>query len=248
MYTFPMQTLPAPMLPTVLHQDADCLHCHYRPLRSFCNLHLAALTDYSRIGTTVLHGRGAIPFREDDPGDRVLVICSGQVKLSCASRRGKILNLRFAQPGDVLGLGAVMSGGRFEATAEAVEPTYLKTIGRADFLAFLARHGEASLGAAKALADDYRAAFSDARRMALSGSIAGRLAGLLLGWGRAASGDKVEMRFNMALTHDDLASFTGSSRETVTRTLGKFQRDKLIEIRGASVRVLSPDKLGLLAA
>ncbi len=248
MYTLPMLTSPPPMLPTVLHQDADCLHCHYRPLRSFCNLHLAALTDYSRIGTTMALVKGAIPFREDDPGDRVLVICSGQVKLSCASRSGKILNLRIAQPGDVLGLGAVMSGGTFEVTGEAVEPTYLKVIGRADFLTFLGRHGEASLGAARALAEDYRAAFSDARRLALSGSIAGRLAGLLLGWGRAASDGKLEMRFNMVLTHDDLASFTGSSRETVTRTLGKFQKDKLIEIRGASVRVLSPDKLGLLAA
>jgi len=30
------------------------------------------------------------------------------------------------------------------------------------------------------------------------------------------------MRFNMVLTHDDLANFTGSSRETVTRALGKL--------------------------
>jgi CRP/FNR family cyclic AMP-dependent transcriptional regulator len=236
------------MLPTVLHQDADCLQCHYRPLRSFCNLHLAALTDYSRIGTTILLAKGATPFYEGDAGDRVLVICSGQVKLSCASRSGKTLNLKLAQPGDVLGLGAVMSGGCFEVTGEVIEPTYLKIIGRADFLALLARHGEASFGAAKALANDYKSAFSDARRMALSGSIAGRLAGLLLNWGQAASDGKPDMRFTMVMTHDDLASFTGSSRETVTRTLGKFQKDKLIEIRGASVRVLSPDKLELLAA
>jgi CRP/FNR family transcriptional regulator len=56
------------------------------------------------------------------------------------------------------------------------------------------------------------------------------------------------MRFTMALTHEDLANLAGTSRETVTRTLGKFQRDKLIRIHGSSLTILDPDKLSLLAS
>jgi CRP/FNR family cyclic AMP-dependent transcriptional regulator len=86
------------------------------------------------------------------------------------------------------------------------------------------------------------------RRLALSASAASRLASLLLEWGRAAAYGKAEMRFTMALTHEDLASMIGTSRETVTRILGRFKRDKLILMRGATVLILAPDKLALLAA
>ena len=54
---------------------------------------------------------------------------------------------------------------------------------REDFLAFLEKHGEASLHAAKSLSEEYKAAFFDARRLALFGSAAGRLAGSAAGLG-----------------------------------------------------------------
>ena len=56
------------------------------------------------------------------------------------------------------------------------------------------------------------------------------------------------MRFTMALTHEELANLVGSSRETITRMLGRFKREKLIQIRGASILILEPEKLGQLAA
>lgn len=52
----------------------------------------------------------------------------------------------------------------------------------------------------------------------------------------------------MALTHGDLANLAGTSRETVTRTLGKFQREKVIQVHGASMTILDPEKLSQLAS
>ncbi len=231
----------------------DCQHCGWRPKHMFCNLAPAALADFDKIGTSVTLPKGATLFREEESGDRVHVLCEGKVKLSCTSKDGKTLNLKIAMAGDVLGLSGVISDGTFEVTAEALEPVWVKTIRRAEFMKFLEQHGEASMHAAKALSEEYRTAFSDARRLALSGSVTGRLAGLLLEWGRAgacgsaAPGQQPEMRFNMVLTHDDLASFTGSSRETVTRALGKMQKDNLIKINGAAVYLLQPAKLAELA-
>jgi CRP/FNR family cyclic AMP-dependent transcriptional regulator len=134
-----------------------------------------------------------------------------------------------------------------EVTAEALEPVSLKAIRRVEFIPFLERHGEASMHAAKALSDEYKAAYSDARRLALSGSVPGRIAGLLLDWGRSACCGGQEMRFNMVLTHDDLANFAGTSRETVSRTLSMLQKDNLIRIKGAAVHILLPEKLEELA-
>jgi len=232
----------------------DCQNCGWRPKHMFCNLAPAALADFDKIGTSVTLPKGAVLFREDESGDRVHILCEGRVKLSCTSKEGKTLNLKIALAGDVLGLSGVISGGPFEVSAETLEPVWVKTIRKTDFMSFLEKHGEASLHAAKALSEEYRTAFSDARRLALSGSVTGRLAGLLLEWGHASAcgkaqaGTTQEMRFNMVLTHDDLANFTGSSRETVTRALGKLQRDGLIRINGAMVHLLQPEKLGELTA
>jgi CRP/FNR family cyclic AMP-dependent transcriptional regulator len=99
------------------------------------------------------------------------------------------------------------------------------------------------------LSEEYKSAFFDARRLALSGSTAGRLAGVLLDWGRAAAGcNGTDMRFTMALTHEELANLAGVSRETVTRLLGRFKKEKLIQIRGASMLILSPERMELLTA
>ena len=187
--------------------------------------------------------KGAVLFNEDDTSHGVLVLCSGQVKLSCSSREGKTLILKIAMAGDVLGLGAVMSGTRYEVTAETLEPAVVKNIRPDEFMNFLERHGEASMKAARALSEEYKSAFFDARRLALSPSAAGRLASVLLDLGRAACCDAPEMVFTMALTHEELANMAGTSRETVTRTLGKFQNEKIIDVRGSSIEVLEPQRL-----
>jgi CRP/FNR family transcriptional regulator len=214
----------------------------------FCNLSPDELKDFDRLGTQVRLPKGAVLFHEDEPSQCISVICSGQVKLSCTSREGKTMILKIAVPGDLLGLGAVISGSSYEATAETLEPTLIKNVRKDEFLAFLERHGEASMHAARSLSDEYKAVFFDARRLALSPTAAGRLASVLLDWGRTAACGKPIIRFTMALTHEELANLAGTSRETVTRTLGKFQRDKLIQIRGASLTILDPEKLSHLAS
>jgi CRP/FNR family transcriptional regulator len=213
----------------------------------FCNLDEAALADFNAIGVQTRHARGERLFQEDSPSEAVFVICSGQVKLSCSSREGRTLILKIAMPGDVLGLGAVISGTHYEVTAEIIEPTQVNRIPREEFLAFLERHGQGSLHAAKALSEEYKSAFFDARRLALSGTAAGRLAGVLLGWGRAAACKGGDMRFTMALTHEELANLAGISRETVTRTLARFRRENLIQMSGSTMVLLAPRDLEALS-
>ena len=237
------------MLP-VFPSPHHCSSCEVRSMRMFCNLSGHALTDYTNLGVDASFPRGATLFVEDSLPDGVFILCHGQVKLSCTSREGKTLMLKMAMPGDVLGLGAVISNSPYEVTAETATPTRIKNIRRQDFLLFLERHGEGSLHAAMSLAAEYRSAFFDARRLALSGSAAGRLASVLLEWGRtsAGCGQHQPMRFTMALTHEELGSLVGSSRETITRMLGRFRKERLIEVRGASMIILSPEGLEQLSA
>jgi len=226
---------------------SECVSCTQRASRPFCNLSAEALEAFGSMGTKAAFPRGAIIFTEGDRADSIVLLCSGQAKLSCTSRDGKTMILKIAGPGDVLGLGAVVAGTAYELTAQTVEPVQINTIRRKEFLEFLNEFGEASMHAAQALGSEYKTAFMDARLLALATSASSRLARVLIDWARSAANGKAELKFTMALTHEELGNMSGTSRETVTRLLGKFQREKLIEIRGSSIHILNPEKLEEMA-
>ena len=241
-------------LPT-RHIAGTCQDCTARGLRLFCNLDADALRALDAIGTQIsLPGR-SIVFSEHAPASAVYVVCDGQLKLSAMARDGRVMILRLAEAGDLLGLSAVLNHTGYEVTAETLGPTLLKTIPAEAFAEFLHTFTEVGEKTAQVMAREYREVFLDARRLALSGSAGGRLARLLLEWGRRASCGKLDdgfngsdgLRFTMALTHEELANMTGTSRETVTRLLKKFEEDQLILRRGVSLRILAPEKLDLLA-
>jgi CRP/FNR family cyclic AMP-dependent transcriptional regulator len=221
---------------------------NYRSCGMFCNFSGSTLDDFNAIGTLITRPAGTILLREEDPVNQVFVIRKGQVKLSCISKEGKTLNCKIAMAGELIGLVAVISDSPSEFTAETLSPTVVKAVPRKDFLAFVRGHHEASMHALSALAAEYKSAHIGARRLALSGTVAGRVAALFLDWGYTASEGRSNLRFVMTLTHDDLADFTCSTRETISRTLGQFQKDNLILIRGASIHILAPEKLAELAA
>jgi len=230
------------------HVPDDCVNCEHRHLRLFCNLTPDALRDFDSIGVLVSHSRGAKLFAEGDTARNVFVLCSGQAKVSSTSREGKTMILKIAGPGDLLGLNAVLADVPHEVTAETIEPCQVKTMRKEEFMDFLNKHGVASMHAAQSLSAEYMTVFHDAKRLALSSSAAGRLAHLLLEWGRTASYGKQELRFTMALTHEEIANMAVTSRETVTRLLNQFRRDKLISIKGASMTILKPEALDQMTA
>lgn len=189
---------------------------------------------------------GAVPMHEGTASEYVLLILSGELLISCVSRNGKRLNVKLARTGEVLGLSAAIAGVAFETTAMALTPAKVKIIDREPFLNYLNSHKEAAAGALLSLASSYGASLSNIRSISLCDTAAGRIAKLLLEWGRPVAGEKVTTQFNMTFTHKDLADFAVTTRETATRTLRRFQRERLIEIRGISVRILSPESLAKL--
>jgi CRP/FNR family cyclic AMP-dependent transcriptional regulator len=215
----------------------------------FANLSGAAGAQFEAIAPELTRARGEALFVEGETPRCVFVICSGRVKLSVTSREGRTAILRIAGPGEVLGISAAMSGTSHETTAEAVELCRVKAIRVSDFLRFLQNYPEASAEATSCLLREYRVVLNNVCRLALPNTVAGRLATLLLEWldVRRATATASDRRFIVALTQEEIASMTNTSRETVSRVLHQFQQDKLISIKGASVTILQPRALELLA-
>jgi CRP/FNR family transcriptional regulator len=217
-----------------------CAQCTDRADRLFCNLPDDAIERFDEIAMQISYPSRSIVFEEGQRAAGIFVVCSGQIKLAATSRDGRTMILKIAVPGDVLGLSATLNDQPYEVTAETLEPCQVRSVRRRDFLEFLNHYGDVSRHAAQVIAREYHEVFLDARRLALSGSAAGRLAQLLLDWARTNSCGKPELRFTMALTHEELANMAGTSRETVTRLLNQFERDDLIARKGASIVILKP--------
>jgi CRP/FNR family transcriptional regulator, cyclic AMP receptor protein len=226
----------------------NCLDCPQACKHPFCNLSEKSLSFLEANSIPMEYRRGNILFREGDECSAVFVICSGRVKVSATSREGRTFILRIAGSGDVLGMGSALQGDEYEVTAEAIEPTQVRVLRTRLFKQMVQEFADAGLGAAKALARDYRAAFDEACLIALPGSPAARLARLILDWAADAKYSGPQPSVTMPLTHEELASMTATTRETVSRTLGRFRKEKLISIRGVVLNVLQPAALERLSA
>ena len=174
-------------------------------------------------------------FVEEEEPRGVFVLCRGRVKLSITSSEGKALITRIAGPGEVLGLNAAVSGKPYELTAETLEPCQVNFVRREDFVRFLGQHGEASLRAAQQLSSRYQAACEQIRSLGMSHSAAARLARFLLDGAVKGRDAKEAARVRMTLTHEQIGQMIGTSRETVTRTLGEFKDQRLITRSGSTV-------------
>ena len=221
----------------------SCVACPHKEARLFCDLPPAALQRLSEITAAATYPKGATLFVEGQASRGLFILCSGHVKLSTSSADGKTLIVRISEPGDLLGLPATISGRPYEVTAEVIEPTQANFISRTDFLNFLREHSEAALRAAQELAETYQAAFAEMRTIGLSHSAREKLARFVLDWCAQHPVSDGAVKFNLTLTHEEIAQMIGASRETVTRLFADFKKEGLLQIKGSSVTL--KDKRGL---
>ena len=221
----------------------NCLSCPHRADRLFCGLSAPAMERLSAITSPSLHAKGATLFVEGQAPRGIFILCQGRVKLSTTSIDGKTLITRISEDGDVLGLPATVTGKPYELTADVIEPTQANFIPRQDFLAFLASNGEVGVRVAQQLAEIYQAAISEMRTIGLSHSAAEKLGGLLLDLAAEHNGEAGEIKVKMTFSHEELAQMIGTSRETVTRILGRFKKNHLVDVKGSTLIIRDKAKL-----
>jgi CRP/FNR family transcriptional regulator len=221
----------------------DCLKCSFREQRLFCDLSREALIRLQNIKATSIYPKGALLCLEGQAPRGVFVLCTGRAKLSTTSSEGKSIILRIAEPGEVLGLTAAVSGTPYEATVETLEPSQANFISQGDFVRFLQEYPDVGLRVAKQLTHNCKCAYGEIRSLGLSNSVPEKLAKLILQWaerpldfpGRRPH----ETAIRVTLTQEEIAQFIGTSRETVSRVLTGFRRRGWIRVKGATWTILN---------
>ena len=226
----------------------SCLTCKLRADRIFCDLPASALQTFESIKYATAYPQGAVLFVEGQMPRGIFVLCKGSVKLSINSPNGRTMIVKLAEPGEVLGLSATISGKPYEVTAETIDPCQVNFVKRDDFLRFLKDDVEACFKVAEQLSDKYHTACQEVRSLGLSHSASEKLANLLLEWScKNGESAKAEPRLKLRLTHEEIAQMIGTSRETVTRLFAEMKRRQIVQSKGSTLLIRNTAALRKIA-
>jgi CRP/FNR family cyclic AMP-dependent transcriptional regulator len=175
----------------------------------------------SRTQTRRIPAGGTI-FRQDEPGDGLYGILSGRVAFVVDSPEGKELTLNVLGTGEFFGEIALLDGKGRSATAAARDACELLFIGRSEFMSFYRERPEAMMRVVELLCERVRRAtdyIADATFLGLSRRLAKRLLLLL------ENAPQADLR----ISHAELASMLGVSREQVSRQLSVWSEKGILD-------------------
>jgi CRP/FNR family cyclic AMP-dependent transcriptional regulator len=207
-------------------------------LRSVPAEDLNALAHASRLRS---FRRGQVVFTTSDPGDTVIVVVSGRVKVTVRSADGGELTLAIIDPGGVLGELGVVDGGPRSADAETVEECQLLLVPRDAIRDICARVPSAAQALTNSIAATLRR-LTEVTADLVFLDLPRRVAKILLSQPRGNDGT---IRFRMS--QEELAHQAGSTRQSVNAALRGFERRGWIEMQDRAVTVKQPDALGRFA-
>jgi CRP-like cAMP-binding protein len=182
-------------------------------------------------------------LRAGAAGDEVVLVLSGRVKLVAygADRREVVLALR--GPGELLGEMGALGGMRRSATAIAVDEVEAGFMHGDELRSFLRDHPDAAIVLIRMLVRRLSDATNDVVDLATRdsvGRIAKRLLDLAAEHGAPSGGAAGGTRIELSLSQDELARWTGATRETVSRALRLMRQLGWVATDHRTITVLDP--------
>jgi CRP/FNR family transcriptional regulator len=151
-----------------LAKSANCLQCTTRPARSFCDLPEGALQAFEAMKSVATFPKGSLLFTEGQPPRGVYMLCDGRAKLTVCSENGKRLLVRLAGPGEVLGLGAAITGTNYELNAELMDHSRVAFLRRKELITFLREYPEVCMRIVRTLSKDLHGAYERVRNVGMA--------------------------------------------------------------------------------
>jgi len=187
---------------------------------------------------------GATIFALGSPGDQMMAVLSGNVRISLPSPDGKELLLAIIPPGEVFGELAVLDGKERSADAYAESACSLAILDRRDILSFLERSPAAWLKIVEVLCHRLRRTDQVLAEVALM-QLPARLAKMMLRITEdPAAGQLEKIRFSQR----ELASMVGGTRESVNKCLRKWQSGGIVQVSESWIAITDRGALQNIAA
>ena len=158
--------------------------------------------------------KNSVILFEDDPGDALFVVATGQVKVVLIGEDGREVILSVLGEGQFFGEMSLIDDEPRSAHVIAMEDSNLVVLRREDFESILLQTPLIAVALLKELTRRLRQADEKVGSLVLL-DVHGRVARLMLEMADEEGGERITRR----LTHHTIAQMIGSSRETVSRTM-----------------------------
>jgi CRP-like cAMP-binding protein len=196
-----------------------------------------ALDALIRRGHIKKYARGDVVFRRHDPGDSLMLVLDGRLKITNVTADGREVVLNFLGPGDVNGEIAVLDGKERTANAIAIQDTEAFVVYARDLLPTITAHPEVMLEIAKILCEKLRAASAiiEDNTLEMRARVAKGLLRLAQQLGRTA-------RKAFASTSGfsiGLGNYLSLSRANVSRQLGQLKDAQVAKIQGTQIVIVT---------
>ncbi|MDI6710937.1 MAG: Crp/Fnr family transcriptional regulator [Thermoanaerobacterales bacterium] len=217
----------------VLSHEEDALVVNEREHEMLC-----------KTGIKVHYPKGQIIFSADEYADRVYLVEEGYVKIYRLNPDGREVTVgSIRNPGEMMGLAETLYHGTRTCFAGAITDVTLVILTKAQFLDVLTTEHRLALKVASLLGARMRAAEAMVYDL-MCWQAPGRLALMLLKIGERCGVKTNEgIRIKLKLTHNEIASMIGSTRQTVTSLMNTFRDENCIAVDGREIVIKDSKKL-----
>lgn len=192
--------------------------------------HLRAVEDCA---VTKAVKKNTILVSEGDNTDSLYLILSGKLKVFVSDQEGREVTLNLLGAGEYFGELAPLDSGPRSASVMALEACKLAVISKANLQQCLTDHPAIALELIRDLVRRIRDLTDNVRTLALL-DVYGRIARTLL---QLAVEQDGKLMITEKLTHQDIASMVGASREMVSRIMKDLRSGGYISVEGKQITI-----------
>lgn len=208
----------------------------------FSDLSEGDLVRFAEVTREREYPRNSVILFEDDPGDSLYVVSTGQVKVVLIGEDGREVILSVLNDGDFFGEMSLIDDEPRSAHVIAMKDSRLLVLRRDDFQQQINQHPSIAVKLLKVLVQRLRRADAKIGGLVLL-DVNGRVAKLLLDLADEGGGPRITRK----LTHHTIAQMIGSSRETVSRAMRELSDRGLVDVTRREITIKNRDGLAALA-
>jgi CRP/FNR family transcriptional regulator len=228
----------------------SCHHCNNGIHHSCISLvpifnHLEEEQMNEIMGTiqSVSYKKGEIIYNAGDQSDSLYIVNKGKIRIYRLSEAGKDQLVRILSPGDFTGELALFNQAIHESYAEAMVESQVCTIKRSDLQQFLLKYPSISLKILEEFSNRLEQSEKQITRFATE-KVETRIALFLA---ECLDSESETREITLPMNRKDLASYLGTTPETISRKLAYLESNGLIKQRtGKKIEILDLDGLLLV--
>lgn len=190
-----------------------------------------------KAGRALTHDDGATVFHQGERHDGIFLIEAGRVRTYYAAASGREITLAYWTPGHFVGGPEIFGGGVHIWSGMAVGPTRTRHLGGGALRLLMSEMPALAVCLVEGLAHKGRC-YSELLQVLATQSVGERLRQLLQNLANLYGRNDGEWRvIERQFSHEELATMVGATRQWVTMTLGRMQKQGAIAILGRKIAV-----------